>query len=121
MDRSRALSRIFPDARARQLHRDYHRPRQGAALRCAAVGCDAPRERRALASFGTQARSVGTISRRGRAGDSNFAMNSRALERDRIDLDPRLAWQRRHLNRRARWIWCLEMLSINSVHNLELT
>ncbi len=47
-------------------------------------------------------------------------MNSRALERDRVDLDPRLAWQRRHLNGRACRIWRPEMLSIDSVHNLEL-
>src|ERR1700735_1605111 len=108
------------DASARQFHRDYHRPRQGAALRCAAVGRDAPRERRALASLRTQTRSVGTVSRRGGALDSNFAVNSRALESDRIDLDPRLAWQRRHLNRRARRKWRAEMLSVDSVHNLEL-
>ncbi len=71
-----------------------HRPGQGAARRRAVVACDAPGERGASATLSAQARSVGKISRRGRAFDSESGVTrefSRASAR----------WRRSRLARRA--------------------
>ncbi len=67
----RSQSAQYPgDASAREFQRDHYRPGQSAAVRWAVAGGDAPGERGALDTVGTQARSVRTISRRIRPYDS---------------------------------------------------